>query len=261
MRYRAFDLLEAGPARIEEMLRKLVELVRARRAEDAAGALVGPASGVGCVPALRESRHIGKIVLSVPQPFDPGGTVLITGGTGGLGALLARHLAGDHGAGGFCSSVAAVRRPMARVELREELAELGCDAQVVACDVSDRAELQSLLDAIPAEQPLTMVVHAAGVLDDGLIESMDRERLARVLAPKVDAAINLHELTENSGLREFVLFSSLASSMGGPGQSNYAAANAFLDAWPRVSPREGPAGRLAGMERLGPGGGHDGYAQ
>src|SRR6201999_1905938 len=87
-----------------------------------------------------------------------------------------------------------------------------------------------LIASIPRERPLTMVVHAAGVLDDGLIESLDGERLDRVLAPKVDAAINLHELTQHLGLRELVLFSSVAATLGTPGQGNYAAANAFLDA-------------------------------
>jgi pimaricinolide synthase PimS1 len=157
------------------------------------------------------------------------GTVLITGGTGGLGALVARHLA----QGGAESLLLVSRRGLEAEgagELRDSLGELGCEVRVAACDVSDREQLRRVIASIPAERPLTMVVHAAGVLDDGTIESLNGERLSRVLAPKVDAALNLHELTESMELRELVLFSSVAAATGSPGQANYAAANAFLDA-------------------------------
>ncbi len=172
-------------------------------------------------PARKEERSASH---------EPHGTVLVTGGTGGLGALVARHLVAEHGAERLL--LVSRRGPQAEGanDLREALGELGCEVQISACDVSDRDELKSLIDSIPGEHPLTMVVHAAGVLDDGLIESLDGERLSRVLAPKVDAAVHLHELTKDMDLREFVLFSSVASSMGSPGQGNYAAANAFLDA-------------------------------
>jgi NAD(P)-dependent dehydrogenase (short-subunit alcohol dehydrogenase family)/acyl carrier protein len=115
-------------------------------------------------------------------------------------------------------------------ELRARLAELGCKATLVACDVADRDQLLALLDSIPAESPLTAVVHTAGVLEDGVIETLDARRLERVLRPKLDAALLLDELTERAGVREFVLFSSAAATLGSPGQGNYAAANAFLDA-------------------------------
>jgi acyl transferase domain-containing protein/acyl carrier protein len=165
-----------------------------------------------------------------PELFDADGTVLITGGTGGLGALVARHLAADQGARRLLLVSRSGLQANGARELRDSLSELGCEARVAACDVSDRAQLQELLDSIPQEHPLTMVVHAAGVLDDSLIELMDGERLKRVMAPKIDAAIHLHELTAQAGLREFVLFSSAVAPMGSPGQSNYAAANGFLDA-------------------------------
>jgi NAD(P)-dependent dehydrogenase (short-subunit alcohol dehydrogenase family)/thioesterase domain-containing protein/acyl carrier protein len=154
---------------------------------------------------------------------------LVTGGTGGLGALVARHLA----QGGAESLLLVSRRGVGAegaAELRDSLVELGCEVRVAACDVSDREQLREVIGSIPAERPLTMVVHAAGVFDGGAIESLDRERLDRVLAPKVDAALNLHELTESMELREFVLFSSVSGTLGSPRLGNYAAANAFLDA-------------------------------
>jgi acyl transferase domain-containing protein/acyl carrier protein len=166
----------------------------------------------------------------LPEALDPSGTVMITGGTRGLGALLARHMAADLGVERLLLVSRSGLEAEGAEDLRDSLEELGCEVRVAACDVSDRAELEELIDSIPGEHPLTMVVHAAGVLDDGLIESLDGERLSRVLTPKVDAAVNLHELTERLGLGELVLFSSVAGSFGNPGQANYAAANAFLDA-------------------------------
>ncbi len=165
-----------------------------------------------------------------PELFDPDGTILITGGTGGLGALVARHLITDRGASSLLLVSRSGLRASGAQELRDSLTDLGCQVRVEACDVSDRAQLQALLESVSPEHPLTMVVHAAGVLDDSLIELMDGERLKRVMAPKIDAAVHLHELTAQTDLREFVLFSSAVAPMGSPGQSNYAAANGFLDA-------------------------------
>ncbi len=158
------------------------------------------------------------------------GTVLVTGGTGGLGALVARHLVTEHG---VQSILLASRRGLGAPgasELQAELADLGAQVSVQACDVSDREQLKTLLGLIPGEYPLCGVVHAAGVLDDGVIGSLTPERLDRVLASKVDAAWYLHELTRDLDLPMFVLFSSIVGVFGGPGQGNYAAANAFLDA-------------------------------
>ncbi len=166
---------------------------------------------------------------AVPQ-FDRDGTVLVTGGTGGLGAVLARHLAGKHGVRRLLLVSRSGEGAEGASALLGELKDLGCDARVVACDVTDRAQLERVIASVSEEHPLTGVVHAAGVLDDGVIASLDGERLARVMAPKVDAAINLHELTKDLGLTEFILFSSVAGVLGGAGQANYAAANTFLDA-------------------------------
>jgi NAD(P)-dependent dehydrogenase (short-subunit alcohol dehydrogenase family)/acyl carrier protein len=156
-------------------------------------------------------------------------SVLVTGGTGVLGGLVARHLVVEHG---VRSLVLASRRGLdgvGAVELVRELEGLGARVLVVACDVSDRDALVGLLGMVPAEFPLGGVVHAAGVLDDGVIGSLTGERVGDVFAPKVDAAWYLHELTEGMDLSMFVLFSSAAATMGSPGQGNYAAANSFLD--------------------------------
>ncbi|MGW1071287.1 type I polyketide synthase [Streptomyces sp. NPDC002537] len=158
------------------------------------------------------------------------GTILVTGATGALGALVARHLVAEHGVGRVL--LASRRGPDApgAAELSAELSGLGADVTLAACDVADRAQLAALLASVPAEHPLTGVVHVAGTLDDGVIGSLSPERMDAVLRPKVDAAWNLHELTRELDLSTFVLFSSIAGALGVPGQGNYAAANAFLDA-------------------------------
>ncbi|WP_432957891.1 type I polyketide synthase [Micromonospora haikouensis] len=162
-------------------------------------------------------------------PFDGDGTVLVTGATGTLGQLMARHLVTVHGVRHLI--LTSRRGPAAAgiPELCAELAELGATVTAAACDVADRDAVAELLAAIPAAHPLTAVVHAAGVRDDGVISSLTPERMDGVLRPKVDAAWHLHELTAGLDLKAFVSYSSLAATAGGPGQGNYAAANAFLD--------------------------------
>ena len=128
-------------------------------------------------------------------------------------------------------------------ELETELGELGAAVSVVSCDVADREQLSSLLDSIPSEYPLRGVIHAAATLEDGVIASLDNERVDRVFGPKLDAAWHLHRLTEDLDPTAFVLFSSVMGVLGGPGQANYAAANTFLDALAALSsrPRGSPA--------------------
>jgi polyketide synthase 12 len=229
--YRAFDLIEAGPERIGEMLGELLALFQA----DALEPLPCTAWDMRRAPEafrfMSQARHTGKIVLAPPPPaIDPQGTVLITGGTGALGALLARHLVTEHGVGHLLLTSRRGGDAEGALALQAELESLGAEVTIATSDVSRREDVEGLLDLVAEEHPLCGVVHAAGVLDDGVIDSLTAERLDRVLLAKVDGAWHLHELTEQMDLSIFVLFSSAAAAFGSSGQGSYAAANAFLDA-------------------------------
>jgi short-subunit dehydrogenase/acyl carrier protein len=156
--------------------------------------------------------------------------VLITGGTGVLGTLLARHLVTRHGARNLLLVSRKGRASDGAAAIESELTELGASVRIESCDASDRDSLQELLAGIPVEHPLTAVIHAAGVLDDAVFAAQTPHHLDAVLRPKIDAAWNLHELTASADLSAFVRFSSAAGVLGSGGQANYAAANAFLDA-------------------------------
>ncbi|MFF4223815.1 SDR family NAD(P)-dependent oxidoreductase [Streptomyces abikoensis] len=224
--YRAFDLVEAGPQRTGEMLAEIIRLFEAgsfrllpitqwdvRRAPEA-------------FRHISQAKHVGKIVLTVPRPLRTDGTVMVTGASGTLGGFVARHLVTEHGA----TRLLLLSRSAERADLTRELTELGATVTWASCDVADAAALERVVRSVDERHPIVAVVHSAGVLDDGVIDKQSPERLDTVMRPKVDAAWNLHRLVADAPLTDFVLFSSASGVLGGAGQSNYAAANAFLDA-------------------------------
>nr|ASV47000.1 polyketide synthase [uncultured bacterium] len=177
------------------------------------------------------------------------GTVLITGAGGALGSLLARHLASARGARRLLLLSRRGEATPGAAELTAELTALGAEVTFAACDVADRAALADVLAGIPADAPLTAVVHLAGVVDDAVVANLTPEQLATALRPKVDGAWHLHELTRHLELSAFVLFSSVAGVFGTAGQANYAAGNAFLDA---LAARRRLAGLAASSLAWGP---------
>ena len=181
---------------------------------------------------MQQAKQVGKVVLSFAQPepltLHADGTYLITGGLGGLGLQIAQQLVAD----GARHLVLTGRRGVTTAvqqAILDQLTAAGATVEVVAVDIANQEEVQTLLDRCTAIAPLRGIVHAAGVLDDGVLGAQSPERFAAVMRPKVDGAWHLHTLTQGMALDFFVAFSSVASLLGSPGQSNYAAANAFLD--------------------------------
>ncbi|KPI16120.1 6-deoxyerythronolide-B synthase, partial [Actinobacteria bacterium OK074] len=225
-------------------------LLRSAQSEHPGRLLLVDVDGTGRADSLAAAAAVGESQLALrdgtafvprllPAPAAPSrtwrfapaeGTVLVTGGLGLLGRLVARRLVTDLGVRHLLLTGRRGARTPGAAEFLAELADLGAHVTVEAVDAADRDALRVLLDSVPAEHPLTGVIHAAGVLDDGVLAALTPDRLDTVLRPKADAAWNLHELTRDAQLSEFVLFSSAAGVLGVPGQANYAAANTFLDA-------------------------------
>ncbi|WP_329500645.1 type I polyketide synthase [Kitasatospora herbaricolor] len=228
--------------------------------------------------ALRRGDALLPVLVPVtPTRRDPApdagppdlstGTVLITGGTGGLGVLLARHLVTRHGVRHLLLAGRRGGAAEGADALADELSRQGAEVRFAAADTGDREALAAALAAVPADRPLTAVLHLAGVLDDGTLATLDGGRLDRVLRPKADGAWHLHELTAGADLKAFVLFSSVSGITGTAGQGGYAAANTLLDAlaqhraarglpatslaWSLWAQEEGMAGALdaAGIRR------------
>ncbi|NEY34180.1 SDR family NAD(P)-dependent oxidoreductase [Streptomyces sp. PRKS01-65] len=224
------DLTGAGPDRTGELLDTVTGLLTAGTLPLPPVTAWDAREAPTALRRLAAGTLAGEAVLTVPAaPWPAHGTVLITGGTGMLGALVARHLVTEHGVRSLVLTSRRGADAPGAAGLRDELTAAGAEVTLAACDVADRAQLAGLLARIPADRPLTGVVHTAGALDDGMIESLTPERVHGVMGPKVTGALNLHELTEGLDLTAFVLFSSMAGTMGAPGQGNYAAANAVLD--------------------------------
>ncbi|MEV7189635.1 type I polyketide synthase [Kitasatospora sp. NPDC093102] len=219
--------------------------------ERAASWALVPAAAATGEPQLKIRAGVVSTPRLAPAPGSPGqgehvpalgsGTVLITGGTGGLGATLARHLVDRYGVRRLL--LASRRGPAApaAAALREELTAAGAHVETVACDVTSRTAVADLIAAVPKEHPLTAVIHCAAALDDGVVAAQTADRLDAVLAPKTRGAWHLHELTRDLDLTAFVLFSSIASVLGTAGQANYAAANGFLNGLAEARHAEGLA--------------------
>ncbi|MGX1887868.1 SDR family NAD(P)-dependent oxidoreductase, partial [Streptomyces sp. NPDC055287] len=244
--YQVYDLTQTAPDRVQELYGELAPLF----AEGVLAPLPVTSWDVHeareAMRYLSKAQNIGKVILTVPRSFTSGGTVLITGGTGALGALTARHLVTHHGVTRLLLTSRRGPEAEGAEQLRTELTALGAHITLTACDAADHNALTHLINTIPTEHPLTAVIHTAGVLDDTTIETLTPQQLDTVLRPKADAAWNLHHLTQDKDLDAFILFSSMGGVLGAPGQGNYAAANTYLDALAQHRRAQGlPATSLA----------------
>ncbi|MDH6244450.1 type I polyketide synthase [Mycobacterium sp. OTB74] len=241
VQYCVFDLIaDAGPVGVAAMFAELMPLFAAGVLEPLPVKTFDVRAASAAYRFVSQARQLGKVVLTLPEGPGgavlagsggglAGGSVIVTGGTGMAGSAIATHLVAKYGV----AHVVLVSRRGGDAEgvpdLVGRLEEAGAQVSVVACDVADRDAVRELIAQVPTQYPLKGVFHAAGVLDDGLIGSLTPERVDTVLRAKVDGAWNLHELTQHLDLSAFVLFSSMAGTLGTPGQGNYAAANCFLD--------------------------------
>jgi acyl transferase domain-containing protein/NADPH:quinone reductase-like Zn-dependent oxidoreductase/acyl carrier protein len=228
--YHAFDLTDAGADRLQQILRHLHQLFEGRLLQPLPLTAFDIRHARQAFHLVRAARHTGKVVLTIPVPLNPDGTILITGGTGTLGALTARHLITRHGARNLILASRSGLTGVHAHDLQTQLRALGATITVTTCDVSDADAVAALISGIPADHPLTAIVHTAGVVRDATFPTLTADHFNAVLRPKSDAAWHLHQHSTALDLSAFVLFSSIAGTLGTPGQANYAAANAALDA-------------------------------
>ncbi|KZS71159.1 fatty acyl-AMP ligase, partial [Mycobacterium kansasii] len=228
--YHVYDLSAATPEQLQHTWAGLRELIKNAVIQPLPVTSYGLLRAPQAFRDMSQARHTGKIVLTPPAVLDPQGTVLITGGTGMLGGLFAEHLITGYGVRRLLLTSRRGASTPEAVELARRLESLGAHVTISACDCANATELAALINSIPVEHPLTAVIHAAGVLDDAVTSQLTAQQLDNVLAAKADSAWYLHQLTGNTELAAFVLFSSAAGVLGAPGQANYAAANAVLDA-------------------------------
>ncbi|MGA7468789.1 SDR family NAD(P)-dependent oxidoreductase, partial [Mycobacterium sp.] len=229
VRYRAFDLFEAGPDHIERMLTDLSTMFDDATLRPLPVTTFDVRRAPAALRYLSQARHTGKVVLSMPDAWAAG-TVMITGGTGMAGSALARHVVHQHGVRQLTLVSRRGADAPGAADLIAELGATGAQVQAVACDAADREALAKVIADISVQHPLSAVIHTAGILDDAVVTSLTPERVDAVLRAKVDTAWNLHELTRELSISAFVMFSSMAGLVGSSGQANYAAANSFLDA-------------------------------
>ncbi len=256
--YRAFDLITVDPDRIAAMFAEVVAGFASGHLKALPVRTFPMTAAEGAFRLMAQARHVGKLALTAPRSLRVDGTALVTGGLGALGLEVARNFARR----GMKHLVLTGRRGLATPgapEAVSQLEALGVRVTVAAVDASDRAALERVVRAIPADLPLRAVVHSAVVLDDGMLSEQTPERFRKVMSPKVLGAWNLHALTERADLDAFVLFSSMVGTLGNAAQGAYSAANACLDALaghrqalglPAVSLGWGPWGELGGAAAL-----------
>jgi acyl transferase domain-containing protein/NADPH:quinone reductase-like Zn-dependent oxidoreductase len=226
IRYIAYNLLREAPERVGDVLDELLRLFGEGVLEHPPLNVVDVRMGRHALEAMRRAAHVGKFVITMPSAWPARGPVLVTGGTGAIGSLTARHLVTEHGADHIVLLSRRGRTAREAGRLEAALTGLGARVDVVACDVLDREALARVV----TEYRPSGVVHAAGVLSDSLFELMTPTHFREVMRPKAVGAWYLHELTRDLDLRFFWLYSSVAGILGEAGQANYAAANTFLDA-------------------------------
>ncbi len=228
--YHVYDLGGEPPEQLQRVWTVLLEWFTTGALQPLPTTSYGLTQAIQAFRDMSQARHTGKIVLTPPRVFDPDATVLITGGTGMLGGVFAEHLITRYGVRHLL--LVSRRGPTApgATDLAHRLTALGAQVTLTAADTADPTQLGAVLQSIPTAHRLTAVVHTAGVLDDAVVTELTGQQLHTVLTAKADTAWHLHHLTADTDLAAFVLFSSAAAILGNPGQANYAAANAVLDA-------------------------------